>query len=60
MQDPRLQVDISRFREIVKLGEIEVHWVNKTHQLSDTLTKYGATAVRLKMISNAENFGMKS
>ena len=31
----------------MKLGEKEVYWVDKTHQLTDPLTKYGATAVRL-------------
>ena len=31
IQDPRLRVDNARFRGMVKLGEIEVHWVNKTH-----------------------------
>ena len=32
---------------MVKLGEIEVQWADKTHELADLLTKYGASAVRL-------------
>ena len=40
-------MDIARLREMVKLGEIEVQAVDKTHQLADPLTKYGRSAVRL-------------
>ena len=40
-------MDIARLREMVKLGEIEVQGVDKTHQLADPLTKYGRSAVRL-------------
>ena len=47
IQDLRLRVDIARLREMVKLGEIEVQGVDKTHQLADPLTKYGRSAVRL-------------
>ena len=47
IQDLRLRVDIARLREMMKLGEIEVQWVDKTIQLADPLTKYGASAVRL-------------
>ena len=32
---------------MVKLGKVEVKWVDKTHQLADSLTKYGASAVFL-------------
>ena len=32
---------------MLKLGKIEVQWVNKTHQLADPLTKYEASAVHL-------------
>ena len=46
-QDFRLSVDIARLQEIVKFGEIEVQWVDKTHQLANPLTKYGASAVHL-------------
>ena len=47
IQNLRLRVDIARLREMVKLGKIEVQWVDKNHQLADPLTKYGASAVRL-------------
>lgn len=32
---------------MVKLGEIEVQWVDKTYQLADPLAKYGASEVHL-------------
>ena len=38
IQDLRLRVDITRLQEMEKLGKIEVQWVNKTHQLADSLT----------------------
>ena len=38
IQDLRLRVDITRLQEMEKLGKIEVQWVNKTHQLTDSLT----------------------
>ena len=47
IQDLRLRVDIGSLWEMVKLAEIELQWVDKTHQLSDPLTKYGASAVCL-------------
>ena len=47
IQDLRLRVDIARLWGMVKLGEIEVQWADKTHELADLLTKYGASAVRL-------------
>ena len=48
IQDLRLRVDIiARLSEMVKLGKIEVHWVDKTHQLADLLTRYGASVVCL-------------
>ena len=45
IQDRRLRVDIARVREILKLGIIEVHWVDKTYQLADPLKKYDVSAV---------------
>ena len=45
--DPRLRVDIARLREMVKLGEITVQWIDKTKQLADSLTKARASAVWL-------------
>ena len=47
IQDRRLRVDIARVREILKLGIIEVHWVDKTYQLADPLKKYDVSAVRV-------------
>ena len=47
IQDLRLRVDVARLREMVKLAKIEVQWLYKTHQLTNPLTKYGASAVCL-------------
>ena len=47
IHDLRLRVGITSLQEMVKLGEIEVQWVDKTHQLADPLIKYGASALRL-------------
>ena len=54
IQDLRLRVDIKRLWEMVKLGKKEVYWVDKTHQLTDPLTKYGATAVCLMDVLKCE------
>ena len=40
-------MDIATLREMVKLAEIEVQWVDITHQLADPLIKCGASVVRL-------------
>ena len=47
IQDLRLRVDIGSLWEMVKLVEIEVQWVDKTPQLADPLTQYGASIVCL-------------
>ena len=52
IQDLRLRVNIARLQEMVKLGEVQ--WVDKTHQLADPLTKYGASAVRLMDVLKCE------
>ena len=41
--DRRLRVEISALREMHERGEIEVHWISKHQQLSDVLTKKGAS-----------------
>ena len=55
-QDLRLKVDIARLQEMVKLGEIEVQWVDKMHQFADPMTKYGASAVPLVDILKCGKF----
>ena len=47
IQDLRVRVDVARIREMVHLNEIEVVWVDKSKQLSDPLTKAGASTTRL-------------
>ena len=46
-QDARLRVDIACIREMVKFDEIQVDWVDKSEQLSDCLTKAGASSASL-------------
>ena len=40
--DARLRVDVACIREMVKMGEIKVDWVDNSRQLADCLTKAGA------------------
>ena len=41
--DRRLRVEISALREMCDKNEINIHWISKQHQLSDVLTKKGAS-----------------
>lgn len=45
--DARLRVDVACIREMIKLGEIKVDWVEKSLQLADCLTKAGASSSSL-------------
>ena len=45
--DRRLRVEISAIREMVEKEEISVEWVSKDKQLSDVLTKKGASPMQL-------------
>ena len=47
ISDKRLRVEISAIRQMVDRGEITIHWVNKERQLSDVLTKAGASHIPL-------------
>lgn len=47
-QDRRLRVEISAIRQMVDKDEINVNWVDKQYQLSDCLTKKGASPVLLQ------------
>ena len=49
-QDSRLRVDIARLREMVQLGEVSVQWVDSSKQIADSLTKAGASSVRLRNV----------
>ena len=42
--DKRLRVDLAALREMCDRGEICLKWIPKAHQLSDVLTKKGATS----------------
>lgn len=45
--DRRLRVEISALREMCDKGEITINWLSKHHQLSDVLTKKGASSSSL-------------
>ena len=46
--DKSQRVIISYLRQIVKLGEIKVEWVDGRDQVADSLTKFGASSNNLK------------
>ena len=46
--DRRLRVEIAAIREMVNCNEITINWVNKENQLSDCLTKKGASPLLLQ------------
>ena len=41
--DKRLQVEIAALREMREKNELLISWIEKQHQLSDALTKRGAS-----------------
>ena len=47
VNDRRLRVEISAIREMVHKDEIVIKWIEKAKQLSDVLTKKGASAALL-------------
>ena len=47
ISDRRLRVDMARLREMVSKKEIDVFWIDGKAQLADSLTKRGASTVRL-------------
>ena len=55
ISDRRLRVDMARLREMVSEEEISVFWVSGDLQLADSLTKRGASTLKLlKVISKAK------
>ena len=54
IQDSRLRVNIARIREMLTLKEISVTWVSSEDQLADSMTKKGASSMKLlKVLSNS-------
>ena len=47
IQDMRMRVDVGRIREMVRSKEIIVKWITSDNQLADSLTKDGASAMKL-------------
>ena len=47
VQDRRLRIEISAIREMCERKEIQLLWVDSKNQLSDVLTKKGATSNNL-------------
>ena len=41
--DKHLQVEIPALREMCEKNELQISWIEKQHQLSDVLTKRGAS-----------------
>ena len=52
VKDRRLRVDIARIKEMIVLNEINVSWVKGCDQISDCLTKSGASTQSLLDILN--------
>ena len=55
--DGRLRVDVAYIREMVKLKELKVNWVDKSQQLADCLTKAGASSASLLEVLRMVLFG---
>ena len=41
--DKRLRIEIAALREMYEKNELQISWTEKQHQLSDILTKRGAS-----------------
>ena len=55
VDDKRLRVEISAIRQLVANGEVTVQWTDHHNQLSDVLTKKGASAKGLlQVLQNGE------
>ena len=52
VRDRRLRVDIARIKEMMQRKEISVSWIKGTDQISDCLTKSGASSQSLLDILN--------
>ena len=50
VNDKRLRIDVARLREMEKLNEVQIEWVKGIEQLSDPLTKSGASAELLREV----------
>ena len=56
VEDPRQRVDVARLKQMVKLGEIQVKWVQSARQLADSLTKRGAFTDQLLRVLAGGSF----
>ena len=43
VSNKRLRLDVGSLREMIERGEITINWVQGSRQLSDALTKHGAS-----------------
>ena len=56
LEDRRLLIDMAIIRQMINRGEIELKWVSSDNQVSDVLTKWGASGVKLRaMLSSGRN-----
>ena len=50
----KLFVEMSAIREMKERGEIDLQWINKERQISDCLTKKGASCSMLTILKNGK------
>ena len=60
VSDKRLRVEVAAIREMIDKGEITINWVGKESQLSDSLTKKGASASLLLKVLKEGNLSQIS
>ena len=56
LEDKRLQLEMNIVRQMVSRKEIELLWCNGQNQLSDVLTKEGASGVMLRQVLHNGHF----
>ena len=47
VSDRRLRVDVARLRQMIERSEVDLHWVEGSDQIADSLTKRGASFAKL-------------
>ena len=56
LSDKRLQFEISSIREMIEKNEITLEWTEAKNQLSDVLTKCGASSIHLRKVLEQGHF----
>ena len=55
INDKRLRVEVSAIREMIQKNEITIEWIDGKHQISDVLTKKGASPFSLMNVLKSGN-----